>query len=287
MDKQFSVAVLITCYNRVEKTINCLNRLFNQSGINNKFYCNVFLVDDGSTDGTSLSVARFFPSVNIIKGNGNLYWNRGMRLAWERALSFENTFDFYLLLNDDTMLFENALEKGLELSVNNSIMVGSTCSALPPYILTYGGFVNGVLKNPSNQLESIDVFCGNFVLVPNSVVSKIGILDFKFRHALGDIEYGLRAKKNNINLYLLPYFIGNCERNIEQPIWKNSNMSFKIRIKNLYSPLSFSDPREFFYIDLKYYGILHALFHFISIHFRVISPKYFLYVRHIWKALFK
>ena len=73
-------AVLMTCFNRKEKTINCLNNLFNCFfGVPHDF--DVYLVDDASTDGTVAAVRSKFPSVNIINGSGDLYWNKGMFLA--------------------------------------------------------------------------------------------------------------------------------------------------------------------------------------------------------------
>jgi GT2 family glycosyltransferase len=81
-----SIAVLITCYNRKEKTMQCLRALFDQNGLGNEFNIEVFLVDDGCKDGTVEVIIQDFPQVTIIQGNGNLYWNRGMYLSWKIAV---------------------------------------------------------------------------------------------------------------------------------------------------------------------------------------------------------
>lgn len=53
-EKKF-LAVLMTCHNRRETTLKCLNTLYNQEGATNIDMA-VYLVDDGSTDGkTELS----------------------------------------------------------------------------------------------------------------------------------------------------------------------------------------------------------------------------------------
>ena len=67
------IATLLTCHNRVAKTIACLSSL---QAIN--FNSDIYLVDDGSEDGTSKIVNKLYPNVNIILGNGDLFWNRGM-----------------------------------------------------------------------------------------------------------------------------------------------------------------------------------------------------------------
>lgn len=76
------IAVLMTCYNRVETTLRCLRLLFEQKG---DFDVSVFLVDDGSSDKTGERVKANFPQVNAIKGTGALYWCKGMNLAWRTA----------------------------------------------------------------------------------------------------------------------------------------------------------------------------------------------------------
>ena len=96
MDKisQSNIAILVTCYNRRDKTIQCLKNLFSQAGIKEDFTIEVFLVDDGSSDGTSEAVNMQFPQVHIIPGNGSLYWNRGMHLAWQKAKESAD-FDYF------------------------------------------------------------------------------------------------------------------------------------------------------------------------------------------------
>jgi glycosyltransferase involved in cell wall biosynthesis len=67
----------------------------------------VILVDDGSTDGTSAAVLAEFSNVEILHGDGSLFWNRGMHWAFDHAL--KTGYDAYLWLNDDTILFKDAL----------------------------------------------------------------------------------------------------------------------------------------------------------------------------------
>lgn len=98
------IAALLTCFNRKEKTRECLTSLFSiDSSID------VYLVDDGSTDGTSKMVKELFPQVNLINGIGNLFWTKGMHLAWSEALKHD--YDYYLWLNDDVILYPYFLEE--------------------------------------------------------------------------------------------------------------------------------------------------------------------------------
>src|SRR5260370_19050493 len=67
----------------------------------------VFMVDDGSTDGTTEAVSRQFPRVRVLRGDGSLYWVGGMRKAM--AVAMAEQFDLYLWLNDDTRLFRECI----------------------------------------------------------------------------------------------------------------------------------------------------------------------------------
>ena len=71
-----ALAVIMACHNRREHTLSCLKALKQQS-VNGKVVVDVYLLDDGSTDGTSAAVKNTFPNVHIVEGDGNLFWNRG------------------------------------------------------------------------------------------------------------------------------------------------------------------------------------------------------------------
>ena len=99
-----NLAVLITCHNRLEKTKECLKSIYFQKKIE-QYDVKVFLVDDGSTDGTPEYIKENFPEIILIQGDGNLYWGGGMYLAWEEALKYKKNFDYFLWVNDDVIFF--------------------------------------------------------------------------------------------------------------------------------------------------------------------------------------
>ena len=91
------VAVLLTVHNRREKTLACLENCYRQIDSmkgDDTYSFSVYLVDDGSTDGTSEAVLQTYPQTHVINGDGSLFWNHGMRTAWDAAAADEQ--DFYL-----------------------------------------------------------------------------------------------------------------------------------------------------------------------------------------------
>lgn len=267
-----TIAILLTVFNRKEKTLECLKRIYGQENIED-VKVDIYLTNDGCTDGTPETIQELFPKVHIINGNGNLYWNRGMYIAWEEAS--KQGYDFYLWLNDDTYIFTDTLAnmiKSAEDKQEKAIIVAAT-RAKNIEVTTYSGHNKKGIITPNGNLQPCDTFNGNCVLIPSYVFKKIGNLDWKFRHAIGDYEYGCRAKRNGIELYVSSQYLGICDKNPKPPIWARKDEPFCKRIKNLYSPLGYAEPIPFFYFERKNYGLLTALKHFITIHIRVILPQ--------------
>lgn len=270
--KNNTIAVLITSHNRKEKTIQCLKQLFNQQKAENIQF-EVFLVDDKSTDGTEYDVKILFPQVNIIKGDGELFWNRGMYTAWEKA-SQTNGYDFYLWLNDDTILHKNALIIMIETSKkkeDNAIIVGTISSPSNSDIITYGGYYQNAIIHPRGLIQECHKFNGNCVLIPNKVFNRIGNLDYYFRHTFGDIEYGMRARKAGYKLFTTPVPVGECERNPWPPLYLSTCLSLKRRLRLLYSPLGFN-PKESFHLNVNYNSFVFASMIYVKIHLNALFP---------------
>jgi GT2 family glycosyltransferase len=266
-----TVAVLLTCHNRKEKTIACLITLFDCPLLEN-YLMDVFLVDDGSSDGTSDAIREKFPQVNIIQGNGNLFWNRGMHLAWKTAAS-QYDCDYYLWLNDDTILYLNAIQELLVCSEgesNQKIICGSTSSTNNKNKITYGGRArNGDLIKPNGAMQYCNHFNGNIVLIPRYVYKIVGTNDPIFHHGLGDYDYGLRAKKKYVYSVITPFVLGECDRHL--PMWCNPKISIIRRLKLLYTPLG-NHPIESFIYEKRHQGLFKAYFHFFTNHLRAIMP---------------
>ena len=262
------VAVLITCHNRKDKTLACLEALF-LNALPKNYSIEVFLVDDGSNDGTEHSVRDKYPKVNLIKGSGNLYWNGGMRVAFDIAM--KKGFEFYLWLNDDTILFPTALQSLLttfdELqSKGNVIVVGSTRDKIDGQ-LTYGGMtcpskwkpIKFELIAPQGVPVECETMNGNCVLIPNQSAHALGNLEPKFVHAMGDIDYGLRACYAGFSIWLIRGYAGTCSNNTLNDFLSNNSLSLVGRLREMIKPknLPFSSWRVFTH---RHVGLFWPLF---------------------------
>jgi len=252
-----NLAILITCYNRKAKTLDALRNLFEQQGLPAGVEIKVYLVDDGSSDGTSAAVAKHYPMVELLYGTGSLYWNGGMRLAFSEAL--KEDYDFYLWLNDDTDLFPAALAQLFETSNrldDKAIIVASTQD---PHTgqLTYGGVkrlyrwrpLKFTVVAPEENPIPVETMNGNCVLIPQAVAQKVGNLDPAFTHGMGDFDYGLRARKLGVDVYVAPGYYGHCQRN---PL-EIQKLSLGERWRKIHSPHGLP-PREWAVFAKRYAG---------------------------------
>lgn len=263
------IAVLIACHNRRLKTIECIKAV-NSQILPIDISLKLIVTDDGSTDGTYEAIRKNFPDVVVLKGNGDLYWNKGMCFAFNWA--FPENYDAYLLLNDDTYIFNDAIYSMIETlnseyreSGNSAIIIGTTKASYSDTV-TYGGLIRkGKLRPFSFMLADTrkkNILCtsmnGNCVLVPSCVVKKIGFLDEKFRHAMGDIDFGLRATKADIKLIATRY-IGICDRNPIRGTYFDEDISFSTRLKLLLGPRGLPW-RSWLLLTKRHGGLLYPIY---------------------------
>lgn len=259
------IAVLLTCFNRREKTLACLQRLFDLN-IN----IDVFLVDDGSTDGTSDAVAELFPQVALIRGSGALFWNRGMHLAW--SVAAKQGYRYYLWLNDDVVIYKHCLDELLECSSawHDRVVVAGLVDAADGQVI-YGGTDSAdCLLMPNGGMQNVFHMNGNVVLVSAQAFDIVGNLDPVYHHDLGDVDYGYRARKHGVPVVTSKSFVARGERNdfCRVRLW-GSNL--KTRFRRLYSPLG-NPPSINFYFRRKHKGLMNALAYYVFVHLLNMVP---------------
>ncbi|MDP4269943.1 MAG: glycosyltransferase family 2 protein [Bacteroidota bacterium] len=272
------IAAILTCYNRKEKTLECLHSLFTILPS-----CEVYLVDDASTDGTLEAVSGLFPSVNIIKGDGTLFWSRGMFTAWQAAR--KQDYDYYLWLNDDIQLYPYCIEELLECCEwgESKCIISGLIENFEKTEILYGGYDNRKrLIQPHDQPQEIRLMNGNVVLVPKYVVDHIGIIDQVYHHDLGDVDYGLSAQKAGLKVLSTRKAVaaGYSNKICRVRKWDSS---FAERFKRLYSPLG-SDPGTNFYYRNKNFGFVNASCYWLYLHFINMLPD--IVVMRIWGDIY-
>ena len=251
-----TVAVLMTCHNRCKITLRCLDRLAMALKQCSDLEFDVWLVDDGSSDGTACEVRSMFPCVHIIPGNGNLFWAKGMHKAWKTAKK-NKEYDFFLWLNDDVVLRTDAIVNAYaDCKIANGVIVGACSEDEFERVCSYGAtdsFDRKIIPCGTPQ-KATGWLNGNFVLVPREVFQRVGMISNEYTHARADYDYAERLNKLGIPFYCSSYYVGFCRNDF---IDKVKYLGFLARLKLLVQP-GYFNLHDLWLIRRRYHGVWRA-----------------------------
>jgi GT2 family glycosyltransferase len=207
------VYVVVPVYNRRDRTLRFLKQIRQQSYKNFR----VIIVDDASTDGTADAVHFNYPDVDVIHGNGDLWWsggtNEGVRLALARNADYVITinddakFDADLIagliavgLKDPRRIVGARIERqdhpGVIWSLGTSHVIRQGCI----FRLNFGHRQWLFVRSYVGSELPVDTMPGNGVLIPATVFRECGLYDAEQMpqyHA--DSEFVYRAKQKGFN----------------------------------------------------------------------------------------
>jgi len=208
------VDIIILTWNGLEDTIECLESL---KSIDYPEY-RITLVDNGSTDGTGETIRERFPEVNYIYSDTNLRFAGGNNLALSKTL--DESFDFALLLNNDTVVEPDFLTRMVETALSDSAagLVGAKIYYYdhPDTIWFAGGKANiKIARMRHRGIGEIDdgrfdepcectFLNGACLLIRCELLREIGLLDEDFFLYGEDLDFCLRAIKSGYKLYYQP-----------------------------------------------------------------------------------
>lgn len=213
--------MLVACHNRRQTTLRCLASL-TESATLARVAVKLYVYDDGSSDGTSAALRSTYPTCSITVGNGSAFWARSMSVVESLALAEASDRDTLFWLNDDVQLDVTAIDAAWKLTRDRTDAIAVLAAREPGRgKISYAGFRRSgwhplgfeAVAPSESEVTCVDAFNGNMVAVPVSVARRLGGIDGDYSHALADIDYGLRAREQGIDVLLAPSSYGECPRN--------------------------------------------------------------------------
>lgn len=240
------VEIVTPVHNRKAETLQFLRSLgrSDQSGIS----LHVIVVDDGSTDGTADAIRAEFPQVEIISGDGNLWYTAGTNRGIEAAL--RHNPDYILAVNNDSIFDEKCIRSMVECaeryprSVIGALLLNwetphRTFQVSPQWEFLRGGFRHWhkqtVWTIPAKPWR-VDIIVGNCVLYPVQAIRQVGLMDEKRLVQYGDAEYTPRMRRKGWNLLIEPRARVFCKPN--DPIEGFMKKSFREKLSLLFTSAS-------------------------------------------------
>ena len=216
-----TIAVIIPTFNRVQTLLECLKSVYAQPD----FPVKVIVVNDGSKDATSQKVKEIFPQVQIIEGDGNLWWAGAINAGLRHGLA--TGFDYFVLLNDDNILGPGALRQLVGFAeAHPDTIAGSLVRLKDTNLISDAGVaINwwraGPYLKDFKQVYSpgkypaimpADALAGQGVLISRGNLEKTGLLhDQFFPQYFADTDFYLRARSKGIKVVI----------NTASAVWNN------------------------------------------------------------------
>ncbi|WP_082079163.1 glycosyltransferase family 2 protein [Rhodococcus sp. PML026] len=267
------IAIAMACRNRAAQSEAIARSLLEQQDDSTSI--KIFAVDDGSSDDTSHRLGQ--AGATVIRGNGELYWAGGMRVAHNRAM--RESPDIIVWVNDDVKLNSDAIStlvQGIgECAGSGTILVGAVVG--PEGEITYGGRLQARSNPLSFRLASsdllgraVDTFNANFVAIPRPVFQQIEFPS-KYRHGYADLVYGLLARRAGFNVRMLSRPIGQDSRNPATGSMFNRSVPLRARINFALSPfgIPLRDHWRFSRVCANYAAPVWFVYSYV----RVLLPK--------------
>ena len=267
-----SIFVIIPTYNRKAITLQCLEYL---SGQEKNISLQLVVVDDGSTDGTVSAIHAQYPQVQVLKGDGNLWWagaiKKGMQYAHKQGASH------VIWLYDDTLPAERTLFLLVQACTQDPRkIVSAQCYDSADFqVPTYGGhrkkmFALQYLFVPEGKQIRCDCMSGNLVCIPCSVIDRIGYpLNHKLPQSLADVVYTWEAQKAGYQLEVIGDAKAICKFNPLEQGWLISSTPIIQQWKRLRGPKSNFYPPAYWHYCKSFYGYL-ALIPFLHVYFKLL-----------------
>lgn len=283
VENKIRVGIVAPVHNRKDLTLLCLRSVsrLESTGLD----IHTVIVDDGSTDGTSEAISNEFPSVEIIRGDGNLWFTEGTNVGVRAALKHDPKY--VLIMNDDQVFDAASLRSMISTAerwprsvVGPLLLLWDTPHRLfqvaPVWETFKGGWRHWSRQTVWTIPEkpwSVDLIVGNCVLVPAQAIRECGLMDSKRFPNFGDAEYTPRLKRGGWRLVLDPRARVFCQPNNVPPRVREKKFSrlfydLFIDLKNSHSL------RRRFYANL--YGApnkIKGLAAFVSFHLRLAAGR--------------
>ncbi|OHB65255.1 MAG: hypothetical protein A2168_08300 [Planctomycetes bacterium RBG_13_50_24] len=232
-----TLSIIIVNYNAGHYLENCLKSVYAET---KQIPFDIWIVDNNSKDASVSMIRSNFPLINLVENKENIGFARANNDAISKCAG-----DYILLLNPDTLIMENAIEKmvkfmdenpqtgiagckvlnedgTLQLACRRSIPAPGVAffrltglsrlfpnsKGMAKYNLTY--------LNP-DEANEVDAVSGAFLMIRRQVVDKIGKLDERFFMYGEELDWCLRTKKAGWKVMYYPdaeiiHYKGECSK---------------------------------------------------------------------------
>lgn len=235
------IPIIILNWNGWKDTLECLDALMKQT--NQPF--KIYLVDNGSTDESQKIFKEKYathPQIELIINQENLGFTKGNNIILADYILPNSTYEYVILLNNDTVPTDNWLNSLVQSAINNQAgmvsskmvdyykrnkmdnaghMMLNTGEVLP---IGHGEPIGNYIEGFKNMGAS-----GGAALYSTKMLKDIGIFDGHFNTGYEDAELGIRAFITGYKCWYEPNAI--VYHKMGQSIKKIFNYDYSLKIQ--------------------------------------------------------
>lgn len=208
-----NLSIIIVNWNTKNLLEKCLESVYKET---KDLDFEVFVVDNGSKDGSSEMVEKKFPQVNLIKNRFNVGFAKANNQAIRKSRG-----EYILLLNPDTIILGNTLKKMVDF-LENHPQVGilgpkiiNPDGSLQPSSRTFPTLMSQILillklhnffpwlppikkyymlNWDHSETREVDQVMGSCFMIRKKLIDKIGLLDENYWIWFEEVDFCKRAK---------------------------------------------------------------------------------------------
>ena len=219
-NNNIELSIIIISYNTRKITRNCL-RSIQASLKNSSLKYEVVVIDNASTDETVKSIQYSVSGIQNLKIIQNKK-NRGFAQANNQGVA-EAKGKYVLLLNSDTVVLDNAVEKLLQCYKRNEITIQflggklfnkdrspqPSCEPFYSPLVIFGalflkGDYWGLTRYSPNSLKEVDWVSGACILTKKEYYNSVGGFDEQIFMYMDEIDLLYRAKQKGYRVFFYP-----------------------------------------------------------------------------------
>lgn len=197
------IQIVIVNWNGTSDTLECLASIASLD--NAKTGLSVVVVDNGSDIDPTDDIKATYPGANVVRLDRNLGFAAGCNVGIKQALA--GAADYILLLNNDAVVEQRLFEALLQsFAADEKIgIVGPLIYERDGRSIDFAGArINFALgrfdhvqskPTPATNLVETDYVTGACMLLPRSVIERVGLLDEKLFAYFEDVDLCLRARR--------------------------------------------------------------------------------------------
>lgn len=249
------VLVIIVTYNAMKWATQCFDSL-----LKSRHEVDVYVIDNGSTDGTPEYIQKQYPKYNFFQTDKNLGFGAANNVGFRFAIS--NNYDYVYLLNQDAWIFEDTIEKLIGASKNNT-----DYGIISP--MQYSGdekkldkgfqkiYSKAYHKNTCSSLVDVPFIMAAHWFIPINVLKKVGGFSPSFFHYGEDLNYIDRVKYHGYKIGIV-----NTAKSVHDRFDRPETAEKLFYLKDVLNLARLNNPKNPFIINIftaSFYACAYSL----------------------------